>query len=612
MAVYTMRRSLDGTEVVFGGGISNLVRAPIGSVRAEADPLVAGNVKLFRDSSDEERILVDSAPFAEWCVKHWTGDVLDVAYSQFGLTLAATLEGINRVTGYDQTAGNKQRWYYPHEGGGLDVALNANSGAVEVTCHHTGLLVNTFFRGELQAIPNGQLVDLVVRNTTQHQFQRVHPSLFTVAGVPTSPILVDCLTALNALFNSQALVVDVTVVSGEVVGSTLTLTLTDASTVVVDVTSLLVDMDDYVVSGAINGLSLDLTMDSGAIVSVDITSMANGPANPAAPALSPTTLEVSEEQAGLVTIATDDADLVTMWSATGLSWVIINQLTGEMLVSPPAYTGTPSSGTPDVYTFELSAANPYGISTVTVTLNVLEFVAPDYINQRSIHLANNDYLMEYPYTAQDFPLSKPANMNPEPWTFGMWFKGGSGTTGWQTFLQYQSNYFSGKYKKQNGGQLLFKIYGMECKTAVGVCQFNEWHHIVLTYDGGDMQGATVPERCAFFKLYVDGVLVPWYTTTGNYMGHSTALSTYFYIGKSTRQGRVDEILITGTYSDQTAVTQLYNGGVPWDMSSLNPYYWIKCGDHPDDANPFLNNTGTSLSRFYMGGMNAQSIVYDAP
>ena len=79
-----------------------------------------------------------------------------------------------------------------------------------------------------------------------------------------------------------------------------------------------------------------------------------------------------------------------------------------------------------------------------------------------------------------------------------------------------------------------------------------------------------------------------------------------------RQTRVDELALFD--SDQSAnVSDIYNSGVPFDLSTLGtqPKHWWRMGD--GDTYPYLQDNGTEANCiFQMYNMTAADIVSDVP
>ncbi len=109
-----------------------------------------------------------------------------------------------------------------------------------------------------------------------------------------------------------------------------------------------------------------------------------------------------------------------------------------------------------------------------------------------------------------------------------------------------------------------------------------WHNVVSVLDGTSI------------KVYLDGVLEGTNTGTGN-MKASTLTpinigQRSYATSKNNFQGNIDETSIFNTALTQTNVTDIYNLGVPNDISLLSPLSWWRCGD--GDTAPTLTDNGS--------------------
>jgi len=140
---------------------------------------------------------------------------------------------------------------------------------------------------------------------------------------------------------------------------------------------------------------------------------------------------------------------------------------------------------------------------------------------------------------------------------------------------------------------------------------SNWHHIVLTYDGtGGSSAANGVE------IYIDG-LKETVSRSGNLgaSGATTLNSGDFSIGSFDEQsnymdGAIDEVSVFNTELSQSQVTEIYNSGVPNDISSLSPLSWWRCGD--SDTFPILTDNGSGGNDGTMTNMTSGNIVTDVP
>ena len=142
---------------------------------------------------------------------------------------------------------------------------------------------------------------------------------------------------------------------------------------------------------------------------------------------------------------------------------------------------------------------------------------------------------------------------------------------------------------------------------------------MYTYDGGTT-GASSGDLSNYysrFKLFIDGVQQTTNNSHSNF-GWSGAIS-----GQNLRVGR----LVSGNYltgekiderpfwdSDQSAnISDIYNAGVPFDLSTLTtqPRHWSRDGD--GDTYPYLQDHGTANNLIWeiING-TISNIVSDVP
>ena len=148
---------------------------------------------------------------------------------------------------------------------------------------------------------------------------------------------------------------------------------------------------------------------------------------------------------------------------------------------------------------------------------------------------------------------------------------------------------------------------------------NVWTHVMVTYDGGST-GASSGSLSSYysrFKMYLDNSLQTTSNSHSNY-GWSGAISGQnLRVGKlvsgNTLNGeKIDELAIFD--SDQSAnVSNIYNSGIPFDLSTLatEPKHWWRMGD--GDTYPYLQDSGTEGNCvFQMYNMTSADIVNDTP
>ena len=116
----------------------------------------------------------------------------------------------------------------------------------------------------------------------------------------------------------------------------------------------------------------------------------------------------------------------------------------------------------------------------------------------------------------------------------------------------------------------------------------QWIHIVGTYDGRG--GSTAYNG---IKLYLNGTRVDDASGGGGTyvaMHNTTALLEIGKLSTSTANGLIDEVAVFNSELSASDVTNIYDNGVPNDISSLSPLSWWRCGD--GDTAPTLTDNGS--------------------
>ena len=148
--------------------------------------------------------------------------------------------------------------------------------------------------------------------------------------------------------------------------------------------------------------------------------------------------------------------------------------------------------------------------------------------------------------------------------------------------------------RETSGRLEFAVYrstgqGTFVYTPSGTSYSDgNWHHVVATFKKSDINR---------YKIYVDGELKA--EATG-YNNNVYASSHAFQIGVNNganyMDGNIDEVAFWKTKLTLTDVENIYNSGVPNDISSYNPISWWRMGDNN-------GGTGTTITDQGSGGNN---------
>jgi len=138
-----------------------------------------------------------------------------------------------------------------------------------------------------------------------------------------------------------------------------------------------------------------------------------------------------------------------------------------------------------------------------------------------------------------------------------------------------------------------------------------WHHNIVTYDGTSV--------AAGFTFYIDGINTS-FTIVDNSLGtHSISNTGPFNIsgrtdGTEVLTGNMDEVGIYNKELSLTEVKEIYNLGVPVNLSILssssNLISWWRMGD--GDTYPTLLDSSNSGFNGTMTNMEAEDIVADTP
>ncbi len=281
------------------------------------------------------------------------------------------------------------------------------------------------------------------------------------------------------------------------------------------------------------------------------------------------------------------------------------------------------------YNIPVKAINYNGEDSKTLVLNVS---TPPFANTKSVQFNNQDYLGANA-NLLDNTLGRNSNGSGsgDAWTISFWFKRGTATNNAQTIFYFgaqdvvNSGYIQLKYNgNTNNGRNIILTYGTNNNKLTFSTPANtfstDWHHVLVSYDGGTTgsNSGDISSYYSRFKIYVDGSLLTTANSNNNY-GYTGSIS-----GQNLRVGRwnqnqymrnnckIDELAIWD--SDQSnSVVDIYNSGVPFDLTTLNtkPKHWWRMGD--GDTYPFLQDNGTSGNCvFQMYNMTVADITNDTP
>ena len=156
-----------------------------------------------------------------------------------------------------------------------------------------------------------------------------------------------------------------------------------------------------------------------------------------------------------------------------------------------------------------------------------------------------------------------------------------------------------------GGALTSWVSGGSYATGVTI-GYDTWTHVVMTinYSTGDVT--------FYDDSNVSGTVLTWGST------YSTAL--LYTIGAQTQAGAnptngfITQFSLFKSVFDQTAVNNLYNTGKPGDLTSLNPYIWLKLGGNEswDGSKWVIVDDGSLGADWESVNMEEVDLKFDSP
>ena len=282
-----------------------------------------------------------------------------------------------------------------------------------------------------------------------------------------------------------------------------------------------------------------------------------------------------------------------------------------------------SSLASSTYNIPVKAINYNGEDSETVVLTVS---TPPFANTKSIQFDNQDYAGANAALLDNI-LGRSGNGSgsSDAWTISFWVKPTNSSSG-RVIFYYGSNdttnggYIEIRLTSANKVRLQYGSNNNHIKIlAPNALTVNTWQQITMTYDGGTTgtSSGDINNYYSRFKIYVDGVNQTTNNTNSNY-GWSGAISgqnlriAKLVSGNTLNGEKIDELAIWN--SDQSSnISDIYNGGVPFDFSTLatEPKHWWRMGD--GDTYPNLQDGGdTGGCTFVMNNMTSANIVSDVP
>jgi len=119
-----------------------------------------------------------------------------------------------------------------------------------------------------------------------------------------------------------------------------------------------------------------------------------------------------------------NGDAVTMWAADNLpSWLLLNQTTGVLMGTAPTWTGTPGSGVTNDTAVTVRAANPFGVTELTLTVKVGESGQSTNWTKAYEFDSSSDYMKQSGNSNHNNPLRKNVSKAAgQPWVVATVFE----------------------------------------------------------------------------------------------------------------------------------------------------------------------------------------------
>ena len=196
----------------------------------------------------------------------------------------------------------------------------------------------------------------------------------------------------------------------------------------------------------------------------------------------------------------NDSDAVTMYGAEGLpSWLVLNQLTGVLMGTAPAWTGTPGSGLTNDTVVTMKAANPFGISTFTLTVKVGEIGQSTNWTKAYEFDSTSDYVKQDGNSDNNNPLRKNLSLgSPQPWSVAtvFYYDGeASNNTLWAQAEGAGGSNKAIKLQIPQTHKLWFRTgtdaFNDHAFTSTDNVPTDTWMGVVVTYDGGALDSTTL-------------------------------------------------------------------------------------------------------------------------
>ena len=137
-------------------------------------------------------------------------------------------------------------------------------------------------------------------------------------------------------------------------------------------------------------------------------------------------------------------------------------------------------------------------------------------------------------------------------------------------------------KVNDSDELMWKDVDSEETFSSSIINIGSCTHVAIAHDG-----------FADFKVYIDGVETDSFAYVGSETLRLVQLGKDGPTPTNWFDGTMDEVAIwKGVALDATDIDNIYNGGIPNDLTSLDPYTWWRMGD---DGSPVEGSGITAVS-----------------